>query len=172
MSTAPDSLRAIRQLVSAKAPTWIVSIRANLRPGDRYAGYHAGYDEIYGPNGLGDQAYSVRRPRDRRSRNLNHVPPLASSNASSACDISVRGLGRRENARLQREFTAWTVQRAKAKLLDIQFVGGPDAKGNATIWEKPYWTPKPGVDKDHTHISWPRDTEFGDRAGQLAPYWE
>lgn len=176
MSYAPDSLIAIRQLVREKTgDKWIVSIRASYKDLP-YRGYHAGYADIYGPNGLGDNASSVKRLRDRRKRNLGHVPPLASANASSACDISVRNTGM--NQKLQREFTAWCVERAKAGLLDIQFVGGPDANGKPTVWSKPYWNPVAGVDKYHTHISWPRDTEFGgtldnplSRVDQIAPYF-
>lgn len=174
MSMAPESLKAIRHKIrELTGDTWIVSIRANLRPGDKYEGYHAGYADIDGPLGVGTaKAYSTIRPRDRKNRNLKHIPPLASANASSATDITVRGMGRGQNAKEQRRFTAWLVERAKVKLLDVQFIVGPNAEGEGTIWMKPDWKPKPGVDKTHTHISWPRDTEFGDRVSQLTPYWE
>lgn len=171
MSTIPQSLKDLKQMIrSATNDTWIMSIRAPASD-IPYRGYHAGYKDIYGPNGVGGTAYSVIRPRDKRDHNLNHVPPLASENGSSAIDVTVRGLGN-QNARIQQEFTAWIVKQAKAGLMDIMFVGGPDANGNPKVWEKPYWKPHDGPDKYHTHISFPRDTEFVDRTTQFKAYFD
>lgn len=172
MSTIPDSLRDLKKMIAEKTNhTWVMSIRAPARD-IPYKGYHAGYKDIAGPNGVGlDKAYSTKRIRDRRNRNLNHVPPLASENASSAIDITVRGMGSAKKNQLeQRRFTAWLVSKAKMGLLDVVFIGGPDANGNPTLWEKPNWKPVKGVDKDHTHISEHRDTEFSDRTSVIAGY--
>lgn len=171
MSTTPASTAAAAHLIAAGALaagyTALHSIRAARGP----HGYHAGRAEIYGPTGSGDRDYSVRKPRDKAGL----------SNASSALDITMRGPGSREH---QRAFTAYLVAAAAAGRADLVEVLGPDAQGRATWWGvDDGWQPKLGwtiggkwvpVDASHewhTHISFYRDTELGDRASMFAGFF-
>jgi len=58
VATIPQSLRDAKHFIREKtAETAVMSIRANRGPNEKFQGYHAGFADIYGPYGLGDDAY-------------------------------------------------------------------------------------------------------------------
>lgn len=170
MSTVPQSLRDAGQVIRAGALTEAEDVRIITGPGTTSkSGYHAGTNEGLTPG----SEYSTRRARDRAGL----------STASSALDISYRGPrpdGKRFTAaskRAQIAFTAWLVGEAKAGRADLMMIVGPGADGRAYGWYR--WNgwkpvgprPKGNSHEAHTHVSFPRDTEFGDRASMFRPYW-
>lgn len=161
MSFAPDSLRALRRYLVDKTgkPTENFGIRGTVGA-KRVQGYHLGESDIYGPGGLGDSDYSVRRPRDKRGL----------TDAASGFDIKLPLAALKE----LREFLVSEARNGRAP--DVVEIIGPGNDGRAYVWRKPDWVrlgPRPAGDSHewHIHVSYHRDGEYRDKVALYEPYY-
>lgn len=163
MSTRPQSLIDVGQLVKSNFPTAAISIRAARSA----RGFHAGRAEIFGPAGQGARDYSVKAARN--SAGL--------TDASSAIDISRISYKGADSP--LRQLTASLVAQSAAGQDGAQLfeVIGPDATGAANYWGVlTGWQPRPawadGSHRWHVHVSYYRDTEFSDRTAPFRRFFE
>ena len=163
MTFAPKTLTAL-------ANYWTANGGVNLGIVGNAAhtiGYHLGRDRIYGPDGIGDQDYSVQYIRDKAGL----------SNAAAALD-----LGELHGSLVElRAFSNWLVDQAMHNATvrrDIrEIIYSPDGK----IVQR--WS---GIDNSihtgagngdsshlqHTHLSYFRDSEQRDKIAVFRPYFE
>lgn len=161
MSFAPDSLKALRRYLVEKTgkPTENFGIRGTVGA-KRVQGYHLGKVDIYGPGGLGDADYSVRRPRDKRGL----------TDAASGFDMKLP-------IAALKELRAYLVSAARAgRAPDLVEIIGPGSDGRAYDWRKPDWVrvgPRAKGDSHewHIHLSYHRDSEFRDKVALFEPYY-
>lgn len=153
MSTRPQSLIDVSKYLQEKTglkAKWF-SIRAARSSG----GFHAGSDEIFGPNGKGNRDKSMKGPRNKAGL----------SKASSAIDIHAPN-----------QLKALTAHLVANHGDLIYEVIGKDADGKPCYWGVPSnWQPKYGwtQDKgDHIHCAFFRDTEFSDRLAPFRSFYE
>lgn len=153
MSTRPQSLVDVSKYLQEKTglkAKWF-SIRAARSAG----GFHAGTDEIFGPNGKGNRDKSMKGARNK----------AGASKASAAIDIHA-----------PRQLKALTAHLVANHGDLIYEVIGKDADGNPCYWGVPSnWQPKYGWtnDKgDHIHVGFWRDTEFADRLAPFRSFYE
>ena len=165
MSHAPESLEQLGRYWSRQGGR-MLGIVGNTA---HTVGYHLGRDRIYdaGGPGLGDQDYSVQRPRDKEGL----------TNAASAIDLGrIDG----ELRKLQR-FSRWLVEQCLLKKPGTQdireVIYSPD--GQLVLrFSQPddaiYTGPGNGDSghRTHTHISYFRDSEDRDKVAVFRPYFD
>lgn len=153
MSTIPQSLSDLKRYLIEKTGAEGKNFGIRGAVGARRQwGYHLGRSDIYGSGGYGDKDYSNRRRRDRAGL----------SEASSGFDI-------RLPAKELKRLTAYLVDEARAGRADLMEILGPDSLGAAKRWARPDWKPLPASadHRWHIHLSFPRDTETGDRVAMF-----
>jgi hypothetical protein len=163
MTYAPEQLRAL-------GTYWTTQGGVNLGiVGDarHVVGYHCGKDRIYGPNGRGDEDYSVQQPRDK----------WGLTDAAAAIDLG-RLDGSLDNLYA---FSNWLVAACQAGDIgsaDVrEIIYSPDGE-LVQRWSgvdgKIHTGPGNGDAShlQHTHISYFRDSEERDKLTLFAPYFE
>lgn len=165
MSYVPAPLAELRTYLAARTGLPFVSLGIVGNTAHK-SGYHLGRDRIYGPDGQGDNDYSVQTARDKAGL----------SNAASAIDIG--------NFGDLRAFSIWLVaELRKGNVLGRDFrevIYSPDgtlvlrwvrgANGNvpfpmaSTVLNNSHRT--------HSHISFDRDSETRTKLPLIALYFE
>lgn len=163
MTYAPDTLQALGAyyVLHGGVNLGIVGNTAHT------TGYHLGRDRIYGPMGQGDDDYSVRHPRDKAGL----------SGAAAAIDLGkLRGSLTELYA-----FSSWLVnecQDHRPGYEDVrEIIYSPDGvkvQRYSGIDGVIHSGPGNGdlSHKNHTHISYFRDSESRRKIGLFAPYLE
>lgn len=161
MSNAPDVLIELRRYLAAamNLPRASFGIRSLGVTNRRPWGYHLGYSEIYGVDGMGDRDYSVRRRRDQRSAGLQY-----GANVSAGFDVG--GQVSQSQLQEQREHLLGLARSGNAPdLVEILGPGGLDGvtrPGRAYRWAKPSWRPtildEGNGHEHHNHYSFHRDS--------------
>lgn len=161
MSFAPQSL--LDALSYVRARTGLPGKSLGVVGDENHLdGYHLGRDRIFGPDGVGDNDYSVRTTRDRAGL----------TDAASALDI-----GEWSRSAL-RALTAWLLAEARAdRLSDVRELIGPADDGRAYKWShRDGWRPRRRAKGDshetHLHISYYRDSEGRSKVEPFRQFFE
>lgn len=167
MAFTPKSINLVRSYLVDKTGRegkyFSVSRTVQASQGQRkFRGYHLGRDQIFGPNGLGDRDYSVRRRRDR----------VGLTDARSALDINLSDKVEKDLIVFLRSAVLTGLPGAE----DVREFLGPLANGRAARfaieneWE-PELYPVGDSHEWHVHVSWFRDSEMHDKVMLFEPFF-